>query len=57
MSMAGLPGCTSQQLYNAGQEWKKNEYNKIVDMQERNRCLNSNANSYVNYKRQTEETK
>ena len=57
MSMSGLSGCSSQQLYSAGQEWKKNECNRIIDAQERNRCMQGNQNSHDDYKRQTEEAR
>lgn len=56
-SIVGLSGCSSQQLYGAGQEWKKNECNKIIDMRERNRCVSSTKTSYEDYKRQSEGAK
>ncbi|MBI5922186.1 MAG: hypothetical protein HY847_11155 [Betaproteobacteria bacterium] len=52
-----LLGCSSQQLYNTGQAWQRNECNKVVDAQERNRCMGSTNTSYEDYKRQTEEAK
>ena len=52
-----LPSCSSQQLYGAGQEWQKNECNKIMDMQERNRCMSSAKTSYEDYKRQSDAAK
>ena len=54
---AGLPACSSQQLYGVGQEWQKNECNKIIDMPERNRCMGSTKTSYEDYKRQSEAAK
>jgi hypothetical protein len=56
-SIVGLSGCSSQQLYATGQEWKKNQCNKIIDMQERNRCMSSTDTSYEDYKRQSEEVR
>ena len=53
----GLSSCSSQQLYGAGQEWQKNECNKIIDMQERNRCMSSTRTSYEDYKRQSDAAK
>lgn len=47
-------GCTSQQLYGTGQAWQRNQCNKIVDMQERNRCMESTNTSYEDYQRETE---
>ena len=55
--MGSLSSCSSQQLYGVGQEWKKNECNKIIDMQERNRCMSSTKTSYEDYKRQSEAAK
>jgi hypothetical protein len=52
-----LLGCSSQQLYNTGQAWQRNECSKIADAQERNRCMASTNTSYEDYKRQTEEVK
>ncbi|MDP3331339.1 MAG: hypothetical protein Q8S55_04990, partial [Methylococcaceae bacterium] len=57
IAIVGLPSCSSQQLYGVGQEWKKNECNKIIDMQERNRCMSSTKTSYEDYKRQSEAAK
>jgi hypothetical protein len=56
-SIVGLSGCSSQQLYGVGQDWQKNECNKIIDMQERNRCMSSTKTSYDDYKRQSEAAK
>jgi hypothetical protein len=52
-----LPNCSSQQLYGAGQEWQKNECNKIMDTQERSHCMSSAKTSYEDYKRQSEAAK
>ena len=52
-----LSGCSSQQIYNTGQAWQRNECSKIADAQERNRCMASTNTSYEDYKRQTEEVK
>lgn len=57
ISMIGLSGCSSQQLYGVGQAWQENECNKIVDMQERNRCMSGTATSYEDYKRQSDAAK
>lgn len=45
--------CTTQQLYNTGQAWQRNECNRIMDQQERSRCLSSTSTSYEAYKRQS----
>lgn len=52
-----LSGCSSQQIYNSGQAWQRNECNKIIDGQERSRCLANSNTSYEDYKRQTQEAK
>jgi hypothetical protein len=45
-------GCSAQQLYGAGQAWQKNECLRIIDAQDRSRCLSSTATSYEQYKRE-----
>ena len=52
-----LSGCSSQQFYNTGQAWQRNECNKIIDTQELNRCMAGSNTSYEDYKRQTQEAK
>jgi len=52
-----LAACSAQQLYGAGQAWQKQECNKIVDAQERGRCMASTKGSYEDYRRQTEATR
>lgn len=47
-------GCTTQQLYGAGQAWQRQECNKINDAQERSRCMSSSSSSYDEYKRDAE---
>ncbi|WP_425259065.1 hypothetical protein ACPOLB_26525 [Rubrivivax sp. RP6-9] len=57
MAVHHLYGCSSQQVYGAGQAWQLQECSKIMDAQERNRCMSSANTSYDEYKRQTEATK
>jgi hypothetical protein len=45
-------GCSAQQVYGVGQAWQKNECLKIIDAQDRSRCLSSTATSYEQYKRE-----
>ncbi len=52
-----LVGCSSQQLYGAGQQWQRTECNKINDRDERTRCEQSATTSYESYKTQTEAAK
>jgi hypothetical protein len=54
LSIACLSGCSSQQLYGVGQGWQRNECNRIIDLQERNRCMASANASYEEYRRQSE---
>ena len=46
-------GCTTQQLYSTGQAWQRNECNRLMDQQERSRCLSSTSASYEAYKQQS----
>ncbi len=46
-------GCTTQQLYSTGQAWQRNECSRMMDQQERNRCLSSTSTSYEAYKQQS----
>jgi hypothetical protein len=50
-------GCSSQQLYGAGQEWQRNECRKLNDSQERQRCMNSANTSYDDYQKQSDAAK
>ena len=52
-----ISACTAEQAYYAGQTWQQNECNKIVDREQRDRCLSSAGGSYEAYKRQTEESR
>lgn len=37
--IATLGGCSSEQVYNAAQGWRRNECYKIGDLDRRDRCL------------------
>lgn len=52
--LASFSGCTSHQLYGAGQAWQRNECIKVFDQQEHNRCMANTNMSYEDYKRETE---
>jgi hypothetical protein len=45
-------GCSSQQLYGAGQAWQKTECQRLPDADQRARCLKSSATSFDEYQRQ-----
>ena len=49
--------CSSQQTYATGQTWQRNECNKIIDMQERQRCLARANDSYETYQKQVDDMK
>ena len=48
-----LSACSTQLAYNTAQAWQRQECIKMPDLQQRQRCLDSNATSYENYRRQT----
>lgn len=49
-----LGGCSSQELYGTGQAWQRQECSKLMDSQERSRCMASASRSYDDYKREVE---
>jgi hypothetical protein len=54
---AFLSGCSTAQVYGAGQAWQRVECSKINDAQERTRCMASTSTSYEDYMRQVEAAK
>ncbi len=48
-------GCTTQQLYSTGQSWQRNQCTRLVDQQERERCLANAGASYETYKKQSDQ--
>lgn len=52
--MVVAAGCTSQQIYNSAEGWRRNECTKIIDADERNRCIEAAGTSYEEYKRKQE---
>ena len=52
-----MAGCTSQQLYNAGQSWQRNWCYRMIEQTDRERCLSKTNMSYEDYKRQTDDSK
>lgn len=55
--LVALAGCSSQQLYGGGQAWQQQECSKLMDAQERNRCMASAKRSYDEYRREAEAAK
>jgi hypothetical protein len=49
-----VSGCSTQQTYQAGQTWQRNECQKMADVQARGRCLDSASASFDAYQRQLE---
>lgn len=49
-----LSGCSSRQMYGAGQSWQRNECFKIHDVQDRSRCLSSSSMPLQAYEREAE---
>lgn len=46
-------GCTTRQLYSTGQAWQRNECYRLMDQQERERCLSGTSTSHEAYKQQS----
>lgn len=49
--------CSQQQLYGAGQQWQRNECQRLPPSPDRERCLASTAQSYEEYRRQSEQAR
>jgi type III secretory pathway component EscR len=52
-----VSACTSQQVYDSAQGWRQNECNRLMDHDERDRCMETATMSYDTYKKQVEEDK
>ena len=48
-------GCTTRQAYYSTQTWQRNECNKLIDQNERDRCIGRTSLTFEDYKRQTED--
>ncbi|MDR4519068.1 MAG: hypothetical protein R3E36_00350 [Nitrosomonas sp.] len=46
-------GCTARQLYTTGQAWQQHECGRMIDQQDRERCLVNANTSYEAYTRQS----
>ena len=55
--LCALQACSAQQVYSTGQAWQKQECNKLMDAQERNRCMASTSMTYEDYLRQSDAAK
>lgn len=47
-----LTGCSSQQLYAAGQGWQRNECNRLPDRADRERCAADAERTYDAWQRE-----
>jgi len=54
LALVSLAGCSAQQGYASAQAWKRNQCTKIIDAQERIRCLRETDVSYDRYKKEEE---
>lgn len=54
VTMVTATGCTTQQLYTTGQSWQRNQCTRLVDQQERERCLANAGASYETYNKQSD---
>ena len=57
LACAAATACSSRQTYASGQAWQQNRCNKIIDMQERERCLAPTRESYDDYQRKADALK
>jgi hypothetical protein len=48
-------GCSNRQVYDSAWGWRRNECQKIVNDDERARCLEAANTSYDKYKREQDE--
>jgi hypothetical protein len=54
LSAIASSACSSQQAYDTGQAWQRNQCEKLPSMQDRDRCMTQSSPSYDNYKRETD---
>jgi hypothetical protein len=52
-----MSACSSETLYLSGQSWQRNECNKLVDVQDRQRCIQKVDKPYDAYKQEAEGAK
>lgn len=53
-TLLSFGGCSTRQIYEAGQAWQQQQCSKIVDLEERRRCMAHSAPSYDDYQRDRE---
>lgn len=57
LSMIPLAGCSTQYAYGVGQEWQRQQCQKLQDLDERRRCEKSTATSYERYQQEAQASK
>jgi hypothetical protein len=55
MAAFHLGGCSMEQIHSSSHAWQRNECDKLMDQQVRNRCLTTANTSNEEYKRQSRE--
>jgi hypothetical protein len=50
LALLWLAGCSTQQVYNTGQAWQRQECLRYSDAAEQDRCMKSTARSYDDYR-------
>lgn len=51
---AVLPGCSSEQVYNTSQAWRRSTCDQMADREQRTRCLQEADRSYDGFKKETD---
>ena len=49
-----LPGCSSEQVYNSGQAWRRSTCEQMADREQRARCQQEADRSYDSYKKESD---
>ena len=57
LPLAGLAACSAPQVWQTGQAWQQNQCQRVVDADERSRCLKDASGSYEDYRREAERVK
>lgn len=54
LAAMSLCACTTEQAYDTGQAWQRNQCSRIPDRAEYDRCMSGTSTGYESYKRQRE---
>lgn len=49
-----LPGCSSEQVYNTGQAWRRSTCDQMADREQRARCQQEADRSYDSFKKESD---